>query len=257
VTTSTPPRFAELQAPESWRTVDFISDLHLQAGDPLTFQAWRRYMGGTPADAVFILGDLFELWVGDDAAWDPGFTRDCGEVLRDASARRAVFFMHGNRDFLVGDDFLRGCGASWLADPTVLVFGGERWLLTHGDMLCLADVEYLRYRQQVRDPSFQREFLARPLAERQDIGRQMRERSEAKKAALREQADVDDAAALDWLHAAQAPAMIHGHTHRPADHALDGGHRRIVLSDWDERADPPRRQVLRLQGLTATRLAGP
>jgi UDP-2,3-diacylglucosamine hydrolase len=97
------PHFAELQAPASWRTIDFISDLHLQAAEPETFEAWRHYMAHTPADAVFILGDLFEAWVGDDAAGEPGFAADCAAVLHAAAGRMAVFFMHGNRDFLVGE----------------------------------------------------------------------------------------------------------------------------------------------------------
>jgi len=249
------PRFAELPAPPGWRSVELISDLHLQAAEPDTFEAWRRYMRGTQADAVFILGDLFEVWVGDDAADAPGFAADCASVLREAGARRPVFFMHGNRDFLVGAAFLRSCGVTLLDDPTVLDFAGRRWLLSHGDALCLADTDYLRFREQVRAPGWQRDFLARPLAERQAIGRSMREQSQARREPEGGWADVDGGAALAWLAAARAGTLVHGHTHRPADHTLDACHQRVVLSDWDAAAQPARLQVLRLDSAGAHRAA--
>lgn len=240
------PAFQELAVPEGWRAVDFISDLHLQAAEPETFGAWRRYMAATHADAVFILGDLFEVWVGDDAADEPGFAADCAAVLRGAAAKRPVFFLHGNRDFLVGEAFLRGCGVTPLRDPAVLTFQGRRWLLTHGDALCLADTDYLAFRAQVRQPAWQQSFLAQPLDQRKAIARGMRQESEHRKQAMHALADVDADAARGWLRAARAPLMLHGHTHRPAEHDLGGGLRRIVLSDWDAAASPPRLQVLRL-----------
>jgi UDP-2,3-diacylglucosamine hydrolase len=248
------PAIAELQAPPAWRTVDVISDLHLQAGDPATFEAWRRYMRGTPADAVFILGDLFEVWVGDDAAGQPGFAADCAAVMKAAAVRVALFFMHGNRDFLVGDAFLRAGGATLLDDPTVLGFAGRRWLLTHGDALCLADIEYMRFRAQVRASSWQQEFLARPVGERAAIAAGLRQESEARKGSGAQYPDVDPAAAHAWLRAADAQVLIHGHTHRPADHAL-GERERIVLSDWDAGSTPPRLQALRLTPAGAQRVA--
>lgn len=226
--------------------MDFISDLHLQAEAQRTFEAWRAYLQSTPADAVFILGDLFEAWAGDDAALAPGFAADCAQVLREAAARRALFFLHGNRDFLVGQGLLGPAGVKLLDDPAVLAFGGQRYLLTHGDALCLDDVDYLRFRGQVRDPAWQVAFLARPLAERLDVALALRRQSrEAKRGAVG-YADVDRAAALAWLHAAGAKVMIHGHTHRPGEHLLDATHRRIVLSDWDADAQPPRAEALRL-----------
>ena len=240
------PHFAELQAPGSWRTVDFISDLHLHSDETATFEAWRRYMGQTPADAIFILGDLFEVWVGDDLALEPGFAADCAAVLQAASARASVFFMHGNRDFLVGDGLLKSCRTTLLADPTVLGFGGQRSLLTHGDSLCIADTDYLAFRAKVRQASWQSEFLARPLSQRQAIAKDLRKQSEERKDSGVEYVDVDNSAALEWLDAADARVLIHGHTHRPADHELDGGHLRIVLSDWDAAATPLRQEVLRL-----------
>jgi len=248
------PAITELQAPAGWRTVDFISDLHLQASEHQTFEAWRRYMAQTPADAVFILGDLFEVWVGDDAAGEPGFAADCASVLQAAASRLAVFFMHGNRDFLVGEGFLHSCRATLLPDPTVLGFAGQRWLLTHGDALCLADTEYMRFREQVRAPGWQRDFLAQPLARRQAIARELREQSELRKRQAIEYADVDAAEAAAWLEAADAQVLIHGHTHRPAEHAL-GTRRRIVLSDWDATATPARLEALRLTAAGAQRVA--
>src|SRR6476661_244636 len=155
--------FAEFVAPAGWRTVDLISDLHLQPSDPATFEAWRGYMQTTPADAIFILGDLFEVWVGDDSAAEPGFEAQCAEVLCQAAARRPLFFMHGNRDFLLSAAFAAQCGMQLLDDPTVLALHDRRWLLSHGDLLCLEDADYLRFRAQVRTAAWQGAFLARPL----------------------------------------------------------------------------------------------
>lgn len=241
------PRFAELRAPANWRTVDFISDLHLQALEPGTFEAWRAFMADTTADAVFILGDLFEVWVGDDVLHNAGFERDCADVMRAAAQQRPVFFMHGNRDFLAGNGLMTTTGTTLLDDPTVLTFNGHRFVLTHGDALCLDDHDYMAFRAQVRTSEWQQQFLARPLAERQAVARGLRDASESRKRTAAEYADVDTAAACEWLQAAQATVMIHGHTHKPADHSLDTGLQRVVLSDWDAAARPPRLQVLRLE----------
>lgn len=253
---STVPRIAELQAPPSWGTVDFISDLHLQATDPATFAAWRDYMESTPADAVFILGDLFEVWVGDDAVdvaagAQDSFEDRCARLLGQTAGRLALFFMHGNRDFLVGPRLMTLCHTTLLADPTVLGFNHQRWLLSHGDALCLGDVDYLQFRREVRSPAWQRSFLARPLAERQAIARGLREQSEARKQSGASYADVDGSAAREQLEASNAQILIHGHTHRPAVHDLGHGYSRVVLSDWDAAATVPRAEVLRL---TATGL---
>ena len=246
------PAFAELVAPPGWRTVDLISDLHLQPEDTATLDAWRGYLQTTPADALFILGDLFEVWLGDDAALEPGFEAGCAAALRDASARRPVYLMHGNRDFLIGDRLAAQCGLTLLADPTVLVLLGRRWLLSHGDLLCLEDTEYLKFRAQVRTVQWADAFQARPLAERREIARQMRAQSKAHQADPRMVwADVDAGAARDWLRHANAATLIHGHTHRPATHDLGDGLQRIVLSDWDAAADPPRAQALVLSAAGA------
>ena len=251
------PAFVELVAPPGWRSIEFISDLHLQASDTATFEAWRRYLRETQADAVFMLGDLFEVWVGDDAANEPGLAADCAQVLLAASRQRPLFFMHGNRDFLVGTHFLGAAGVQLLADPTVLTFSGARWLLTHGDALCLSDTAYQQFRAQVRDTAWQSRFLAQPLDERKAVARGMREQSEALKQSGSNYGDLDRPATLAWMVAADAPVMIHGHTHKPADHVLDESHTRIVLSDWDAQAIPARLQVLRLSaaGVQRTPLA--
>lgn len=247
--------FAELVAPAAWHTVDLLSDLHLQASEPVTFDAWRGYLETTPADALFILGDLFEVWVGDDSAALPGFEAQCAELLRAAAQRRPIFFMHGNRDFLVGPDFAERCGFTLLQDPTVLVLHGERWLLSHGDALCLEDTDYLKFRAEVRTPAWQQAFLAQPLEARRTLARAMRTQSEDRKSSPgMVWADVDAGAARDWLFHAQARTLIHGHTHRPAEHALGDGLRRLVLSDWDAAAHPPRAQVLCLSATEARRV---
>ena len=249
---TTVPPFEELAAPPHWRTVDFISDLHLQASEPATVAAWQRYLHTTPADALFILGDLFEVWVGDDALDDPGsFESQACALLQAASRQRALFFLHGNRDFLIGPGFARHTGATLLHDPTVLVWQGQRLLLSHGDALCLDDVDYQRFRVQARSVQWQEHFLAQPLAQRRAQARGIRAESEARKQSGAVYADVDGPAAIAWLQAAHATTLVHGHTHRPAEHPLAPDVRRVVLSDWDAAAQPPRADVLRLtpQGL--------
>ena len=243
----------ELQVPEHWRILDFISDIHLDASAPLTRAAWERFMAQTAADALFILGDLFEAWVGDDIlhAQPSGFTSECVESMRLCSERLSLFFMHGNRDFLVGPALMQRCGATLLADPCALLLQeGQRWLLSHGDALCLDDVAYLAFRKQVRDSQWQKAFLAKPLAERQAIAKHVSEQSQQQQAQRWAQgggyADVDDQAARQCLHDARAHTLIHGHTHRPAGHDLGQGLQRQVLSDWDASTRPPRTEVLRL-----------
>ena len=203
-------------------------------------------MAATRADALFILGDLFEAWVGDDAVAVPGFDADCARVLRDTARRLPLFFLAGNRDFLVGQGLAADTGMRLLQDPTVFSFGTQRWLLSHGDALCIDDRDYLAFRAQVRGAAWQQAFLAQPLAKRQEIARGLRAESEALKATDRPYADVDTATALAWLAAADAAVLVHGHTHRPGEHALDATHRRIVLSDWDGEAVPPRLEALRV-----------
>ena len=263
---------ATLTAPASWRSIDFISDLHLAEDTPNGVRLWSDYLNRTAADAVFILGDLFEVWVGDDARHE-GFEAMCTDVLARASAKRRIAFMAGNRDFLLGDEMLRACGVSRLADPTVLVAFGQRVLLSHGDAWCVDDVAYQQFRRQVRDPAWQAGVLAKPLPERRLFARHLRSESERRLAAHRGAGfDVDTPTALQWMTAARTPTLIHGHTHRPGSNVLAPGFVRHVLSDWelDPRADSggdhgkdhgndhgraARAQVLRWQAGGFTRLA--
>lgn len=250
------PQFWEFAAPETWRTVDFISDLHLQADHPRTVEALAAHLRYTPADAVFILGDLFEAWVGDDARHE-GFEAGLTELLSDAASRRSLAFMAGNRDFLVGTEMLRDCGIMALADPTVLVACGERLLLTHGDALCLEDTAYQRFRAEVRTERWCRDFLARPLAERRALAARMRDASMAHQRNQGPElwADVDLASAARWMHEAGTPVLVHGHTHRPGNQEIAPGLLRAVLSDWDLDAATPRAEVLRLTRFGLERVA--
>ncbi len=255
--TDAPPPIAELVAPDAWRAVDCISDLHLDAAHPATLRALQSYLEATRADAVVILGDLFEVWVGDDALREPGsFEGQVCAILHDAAERRPTFFMHGNRDFLVSDGFAQATGITLLADPTALALGGLRWLLSHGDALCLEDLPYQQFRRMVRASDWQTQWLAQPLAARRTQARGIRSESESRKRAVVTYADVDRDAALAWLQAAHAQALVHGHTHRPADHLLAPGLVRHVLTDWDVDDDAaPRAEVLRLSAQGAQRLA--
>ena len=235
-------------APETWRTVDFISDLHLQENELTTFEVWQAYMQNTTADAVFILGDLFEVWVGDDAADQHVFLQKCAAVLKACASKRQVAFMRGNRDFLVGSAFLNKCHVLDLQDPTVLNFASQKWLLSHGDAGCLGDTDYQSFRQVVRQAHWQEDFLAKTLTERESIARQLRSQSEIlKKNSSAVYADVADEWSTQMLQEAGATCLVHGHTHRPALHSLSEAPlmQRYVLSDWDAASIRPRAEVLR------------
>ena len=262
------PRSEELRAPTDWRCVDIISDLHLQPSEPATFEAWRAFLrgqvAGAPdalpvADALFILGDLFEVWVGDDVLSsdeDPAaaFWRDCADALAERARMGPVYFMAGNRDFLLGPTASERMGWQVLNDPTVLCMGGQRTLLSHGDALCTDDTDYQAFRRTVRQADWQSQFLGQPLTERLRVARDLRERSQARKTQLGHDpslwADVDHSAAEQWLLEAKAARLIHGHTHRPAHHPWNNAHgqafERHVLSDWELGGSASRCEVLRL-----------
>ena len=243
-----PAHFCTLQAPVHWQTVDLISDLHLQASEPATFEVWRNHMATTTADAVVLLGDVFEVWVGDDAVAHDPFLQACAQVLRETARRITVAFMPGNRDFLVGSEFLRSCQVQSLQDPTLLLWGAQRVLLSHGDALCLGDEAYQRFRALSRTPRWCDEFLARPLAERLAMAQAMRAQSEAHNQSVAYFADADATMTRDWMQASDAQWLVHGHTHRPADHAVPNwpGGMRLVLSDWHVSPTSARAEVLRL-----------
>ncbi len=227
------PAFFELAAPPAWQAIDFISDLHLCEAMPRTFEAWHLHLQRTTADAVFMLGDLFEVWVGDDARNRP-FERRCIDVLAEAASHRQLAFMAGNRDFLVGAATLRDAGVMALPDPTLLSAWGQTVLLSHGDALCLDDTPYQVFRAEVRSPQWQAKFLARPLAERLQIAAELRGASDARKRFDGNSlVDIDAGEAVRWMHAMGAGEMVHGHTHRPGSAALAPGFKRHVLTDWD------------------------
>lgn len=259
-TSSAPLR--RLVAPAHWRRIDLLSDVHLHAEAPRTAALWCEHLRRTDADAVLMLGDLFEVWVGDDAR-TCGFEQRMLQVLREASHRLTLAFLPGNRDFLLGEAMAADAGLLRLEDPCLLEAFGQRWLLGHGDAWCIDDLDYQRFRAQVRSPAWQQAFLALPLAERQRQARAMREASQSRQAGLpaADYGEVDAATAADALAAHDATTLIHGHTHRPGRHVLPGGGVRHVLGDWDAEATPARARWLRLdaEGLhprDAARAAG-
>ena len=249
-----------VQALPHWQRVDFISDVHLQASETATAQAWEHYLGHCTADALFILGDLFEVWVGDDMLTSlpqsaplsgQGFAQRCAQVLRKLTQTTPVYVMHGNRDFLLGRGFEQLTGCSLITDPCTFDFGSLRYLLTHGDAWCLTDAAYQAFRAKARSADWQAAFLAQPLEARLALADQMREQSETHKASILEQgglfADVDETTALMTLSKTDSDVLIHGHTHRPAIHYMGSQlARRVVLSDWEATANPPRLEVLSL-----------
>jgi len=224
-----------LAAPRAWQALDFISDLHLTESTPRTFAAWAEYLRGTTADAVFILGDLFEAWVGDDVAGEPA-TAVRAAIRAVADAGVPVFFQRGNRDFLAGARFAADTGATLLPDPAVVNLYGEPTLLMHGDLLCTQDWRYQRFRRVVRNRWVQAAFLRLPLSRRKQIIGGPRRMSEGEKQAKQAQVmDVEASAVEEALRQSGCARLIHGHTHRPARHLLDVDGRtceRWVLSDW-------------------------
>ena len=245
---------AVLALPQRLRRIDVVADVHLHAADAATVQAFLRHLAQAPFDALLILGDLFEVWIGDDLLDDPGvdgaLARQVATALQAVARNRVVALLHGNRDFLLGARFAAASGATLLPDPVRLDWGGWRWLLSHGDAWCVDDVDYQRFRAEVRDAAWQRSFLAQPRPARLQQARALRARSQAHQAARAQTgqpwADVDETVVAQARRAAGADGVIHGHTHRPAVHRMADGALRLVLSDWDAAAQPPRLQVLSL-----------
>lgn len=219
----------------------FVSDLHLDDSRPGIVAQFERFLDTVVpgADALYILGDLFEYWVGDDGLTLP-FPQRIAALLAQAAARGPVRFMHGNRDFMVAGRFAEHTGVALIADPTTIELYGTRTLLLHGDTLCTGDTAYQAFRRQVRDPAWQRAALARPVAERVAIAQELRLKSEgAKQGKSMGIMDVAPDAVEKAFTDSGCTLMIHGHTHRPARHEhLVGGVTRVrwVLADWYERA---------------------
>ena len=217
----------------------FVSDVHLDASAPEATEQFLAFLAteGTRAQALYILGDLFEAWIGDDDD-EPEKERVCA-ALRTLSARGvACFALHGNRDFLLGAGFSARSGCRLLRDPVVAQFDAERVLLTHGDALCTDDHAYQELRTVVRDPAWQRRYLALPRAHRELLADEVRAGSRRHTArTVPYIMDVNAAAVAAAFRAAQVRRMIHGHTHRPGVHQLevDGAPaQRIVLGAWYE-----------------------
>lgn len=221
----------------------FVSDLHLTPERPRASELFFGFISreAARAEALYILGDLFEYWAGDDDLAD-AFNASVAGALRGLKDRKgvAVHLMQGNRDVLMGEAFAARCGARMLPDPTLLDLYGAKTLLMHGDTLCTGDAEYQKFRAYARDPATQRKFLAQPLAERRQQILGFRAESEkSKQGKSTEIMDVAPAAVEQALREHGYPRLIHGHTHRPARHVhtVDGrACERWVLTDWYARA---------------------
>lgn len=267
------PLAAPLITAENWRRIALISDLHLGPQAPRTVQVFQAWLNGPAraADALFILGDLFEAWIGDDLLDPQALTvtpqdAACAQAIAAAlraytDSCRALFIQHGNRDFLLGPRFAQATGAQLLPDPVILPVQTERILLTHGDQLCIADTAYQQFRTKVRNPDWQHQVLAQPLAARVKQAQAMRAASSAAQSRPENWADADPEEARHWLEHARCAWMIHGHTHRPREH-WSNGQLRQVLSDWDcdaAHGASPRAQALWLlvrgEALQASRQA--
>jgi UDP-2,3-diacylglucosamine hydrolase len=223
-------------------TTLFVSDLHLDASRPQVTALFLEFLReeASRAEALYILGDLFEAWVGDDMSGEPADSVRSG--LKELVASGVpVFLMRGNRDFLFGPRFAEQTGAQLLPDPAVILLDGEPTLLMHGDLLCIDDLAYQAFRQQVRSPEWRENFLAQPLAARLAFAEQARAASRQHQEGMKDDgtletiADVNPEAVRETLERYGITRLIHGHTHRPAIHSLElGNHRgqRIVLGDW-------------------------
>ena len=214
-----------------------ISDLHLAAERPATLALFLRFLAerARGADTLYILGDLFDAWIGDDDDSDlASRVRDGLRALSDTGTH--IYIQHGNRDFLIGEGFLNACGARLLDETAVVDLAGEPTLLMHGDLLCSDDTDYQQARLLVRSPAFINDFLARPLAERAALAAEYRRKSgEATSLKAEDIMDVNPGTVADYLRRHRVTRLIHGHTHRPGEHshALDGlSATRLVLSEW-------------------------
>jgi UDP-2,3-diacylglucosamine hydrolase len=217
----------------------FISDLHLSVERPETCEKFQQFLRAEAAraQALYILGDLFEYWIGDDGLDEKGLGAEVANGLRRLTESGvALFVMHGNRDFLLGKRFCEAAGCTLLDDPRVVELGGKPFLVMHGDTLCIDDHDYQAWRRTARSAKWQQEFLAHSLAERREIVMGLREKSKAVIAAKpSEIMDVSAGAVSEAFRAHGVRTLIHGHTHRPArhEHEVDGRRcERWVLPDW-------------------------
>lgn len=224
----------------------FVSDLHLQPSMRATTEAFRSFLKqhARRAERLYLLGDIFEYWAGDDDL-DAPYVRDIVDMLRMVGdADTQLFWIGGNRDFLAGPQFAARTGIAMLPDPCVIEVAGRRIALTHGDAQCTDDHAYMAFRAQVRDPAWRAHFLAQPLAQRKKAIEELRAASrEAQRDKPMEIMDVNPQAIASLFEATGTDLMIHGHTHRPALHAMSiegKTHLRYVLPDWDCESEPRR-----------------
>lgn len=215
----------------------FISDLHLDETRPDITAALKEFLTAHlgQADELYLLGDLFEAWIGDDHRTDLSESV-AQDLSKFSNAGAKLFFIHGNRDFLIGEDFARRCQAKILPEQSVIQTPVGPLLILHGDSLCVDDSDYQEFRTMVRAPQWQTQFLSQPLAQRQAFAEQARAQSAAATAGKAiEIMDVNEDAVILSLEQAGTIRMLHGHTHRPAIHELaNSGSQRIVLGDWDK-----------------------
>lgn len=220
----------------------FISDLHLQPEREDITQAFAHFLDNQAqaADALYILGDFFEVWIGDDD--DAPFNQQITQLLQQYTVQgKLLYLMVGNRDFLMGDTFATKCGATLLTDPTTIDLYGTPTLLMHGDSLCTSDTEYMAFRQQARSQVWQQALLSKTLDERRTIARQLRDQSKNMSSMKAEDImDVTPEAVQAEMQTAKVTRMIHGHTHRPAVHKVEladnqNSAQRMVLGDWDSK----------------------
>jgi len=220
-------------------TVLFISDLHLEAGTPEIGEQFLGFLDGEAAgaDALYILGDLFESWVGDDDP-NPHYSTIKAAIRRLVDGGVPVFFMHGNRDFMIGEEFSKETGVTLLDDPEPIDLYGEKVLLSHGDALCIDDVQYQQVRLMTRNPDWQAMMRAKPLEERLALAAAARQESKEYLESVGDDImDVNQDAVIGTFRKRGVDILLHGHTHRPAVHDIDLGDRhvkRIVLGDWYE-----------------------
>ena len=220
-------------------TTLFISDLHLEASKPEIGEQFLSFLTGeaASADALYILGDLFESWVGDDDP-NPHYALMKAGIRKLVDSGVPVFFMHGNRDFMIGEQFAKETGVTILDDPEIMEIFGAVVLLSHGDALCIDDLQYQKVRLMTRDPAWQAMMRAKPLAERIAFAEHAREQSRQYNNAVGEDImDVNQDAVIGTFRNRGVDILLHGHTHRPAVHDIDLKDRkvrRIVLGDWYE-----------------------
>ena len=219
-------------------TTLFISDLHLDEKRPEITRAFFQFLKekASNADQLYILGDFFEVWIGDDAI--SAFQREIIDALKKLSDHCNIFFMHGNRDFLIGNMFADLSGLTLLNEPSVISLNGTNTLLLHGDSLCTEDTEYMKFRAMVRNPEWQSMFLNKTIEERVAIAKQLRDKSKEETSSKEEYiTDVTLSEVENIMQTTNCPLLIHGHTHRPAVHDFklnESDAQRIVLGDWGD-----------------------